>query len=67
MVVVALGEPGTPVVWVCALTEGVATITKVASIPLRLMNDLASWLFSLARSLADCFLHSFEFARRIHL
>jgi hypothetical protein len=37
MVVVALGEPGVPVVWVCALAEGVATITIAANIPLRRM------------------------------
>ena len=34
MVVVALGEPGVPVVWTCAMTEDVAAITAVAKIPL---------------------------------
>src|SRR5215475_1339966 len=38
MVVVALGEPGVPVVWVCALAEGVATIMIAAHIPLRRME-----------------------------
>ena len=35
MVVVALGEPGVPVVWTCALAEGATTIRKAANIPLR--------------------------------
>src|SRR4029434_4232975 len=38
MVVVALGEPGVPVVWTCALAEGVAIITIAAHIPLRRME-----------------------------
>src|SRR5688500_177331 len=38
MVVVALGEPGVPVVWTCALAEGVAIITVAAHIPLRKME-----------------------------
>src|SRR3989440_7087406 len=38
MVVVALGEPGVPVVWTCALAEGVAIITRAAHIPLRRME-----------------------------
>jgi hypothetical protein len=35
MVVVALGEPGAPVVWICALAEGATAITAVASTPQR--------------------------------
>jgi hypothetical protein len=38
MVVVALGEPGVPVVWTCALTEDAAAITAAANIPLRRMR-----------------------------
>jgi hypothetical protein len=34
---VALGEPGVPVVWTCALAEGVAAIKAAAKIPLRMM------------------------------
>src|SRR5437763_14991007 len=34
MVVVALGEPGVPVVWTCAITEGEAAIKVAAKIPL---------------------------------
>jgi hypothetical protein len=33
MVVVALGEPGVPVVWICARAEGAIAITATASIP----------------------------------
>ena len=33
MVVVALGEPGVPVVWTCAMTEGEADIKAAAKIP----------------------------------
>src|SRR5437879_4616416 len=32
MVVVALGEPGSPVVWTCALAEGVIAMTAAATI-----------------------------------
>jgi hypothetical protein len=32
MVVVAPGEPGVPVVWICALVEGATAITAAASI-----------------------------------
>src|SRR6476660_6242565 len=35
MVVVALGEPGVPVVWTCAIAEGEAAIKVAAKIPLR--------------------------------
>jgi hypothetical protein len=35
MVVVALGEPGVPVVWICAGAEGATAITAAASIPQR--------------------------------
>src|SRR6266550_4324434 len=35
MVVVAPGEPGVPVVWTCAVTEGEAAIKAAAKIPLR--------------------------------
>ena len=35
MVVVAPGEPGVPVVWTCAMTEGEAAIKTAAKIPLR--------------------------------
>src|SRR5262245_55476946 len=35
IVVVALGDPGSPVVCVCALTEGATAMTAAASIPLR--------------------------------
>ena len=35
MVVVALGEPGVPVVWTCALAQGEAAIKAAAKIPLR--------------------------------
>jgi hypothetical protein len=38
MVVVALGEPGVPVVGVCALADGVTIITIAANIPLRRME-----------------------------
>jgi hypothetical protein len=38
MVVVALGDPGVPVVWTCALAEGVAIIMIAAHIPLRRME-----------------------------
>ena len=38
MVVVALGEPGVPVVWTCALAEGAAAIKAAANIPLRKMH-----------------------------
>ena len=34
IVVVALGEPGMPVVWTCARVEGVMTINVAANIPL---------------------------------
>ena len=34
MVVVALGEPGVPVVWTCALAQGEAAIKAAAKIPL---------------------------------
>jgi hypothetical protein len=37
MVVVALGEPGVPVVSICALAEGATVITTAANIPLRVM------------------------------
>src|SRR6187397_2856521 len=33
MVVVAPGEPGVPVVWICAGAEGATAITAAASIP----------------------------------
>src|SRR6476469_2775608 len=33
IVVVALGEPGVPVVWICARAEGAAAMTAAASIP----------------------------------
>src|SRR4029453_18292178 len=33
MVVVAPGEPGAPVVWICALAEGATAMTAAASIP----------------------------------
>src|SRR6187431_1118898 len=32
MVVVALGEPGVPVVWICARAEGATAMTTAASI-----------------------------------
>ena len=35
MVVVALGEPGLPVVWTCAMTEGEDAIKAAAKIPPR--------------------------------
>src|ERR1043166_2970487 len=35
MVVVAPGEPGVPVVWICARVEGATAMTAAASIPLR--------------------------------
>src|SRR4029453_3335304 len=35
MVVVAPGEPGVPVVWICARAEGATAMTAAASIPLR--------------------------------
>src|ERR1700746_238292 len=35
IVVVALGEPGVPVVWICARAEGAAAMTPAASIPAR--------------------------------
>src|SRR5882757_9000594 len=35
MVVVAPGEPGVPVVWTCAMTEGEAAIKAAAKIPPR--------------------------------
>jgi hypothetical protein len=35
MVVVALGEPGSPVVWTCAMTEGATAIKAPAKIPPR--------------------------------
>src|SRR4029453_16707663 len=37
MVVVAPGEPGVPVVWICARAEGATVITATASIPLRMI------------------------------
>jgi hypothetical protein len=37
MVVVAPGEPGVPVVWICALVEGATAMTAAASIPPRRM------------------------------
>jgi hypothetical protein len=37
IVVVALGEPGVPVVWTCALPEGGTAIKAVANIPIRKM------------------------------
>ena len=33
MVVVALGEPGVPVVWTCAMTKGEAAIKAAAKMP----------------------------------
>src|SRR5262249_3834618 len=33
IVVVALGKPGVPVVWICALAEGAAGMTTAANIP----------------------------------
>src|SRR6476619_7007209 len=36
-VVVALGEPGVPVVWTCPLAEGVANVTTPANMPVRTM------------------------------
>jgi hypothetical protein len=36
MVVVALGEPGTPVVWISARAEGATVTTAIASIPQRM-------------------------------
>jgi hypothetical protein len=35
MVVVAPGEPGVPVVWICARAEGATAMTAAASIPQR--------------------------------
>src|SRR4029453_18771696 len=35
MGVVALGEPGVPVVWICAMTEGAAAIKAAAKIALK--------------------------------
>src|SRR6476659_1001432 len=35
MVVVALGEPGVPVVWICAVAEDAAAMKATASIPSR--------------------------------
>src|SRR4029077_2345583 len=35
IVVVALGEPGVPVVWICAWAEGATAMTAAASIPQR--------------------------------
>src|SRR6266436_6086868 len=35
MVVVALGEPGVPVVWTCARTEGATAMRATVSIPER--------------------------------
>src|SRR5260370_31881879 len=35
MVVVALGEPGVPVVWICATAEDATAMTAAASIPPR--------------------------------
>src|SRR6478672_9253418 len=35
IVVVALGEPGVPVVWICAWAKGATATTTVASIPER--------------------------------
>src|ERR1700758_550518 len=35
MVVVALGEPGVPVGWICARAKGAAAMTAAASIPQR--------------------------------
>src|SRR5260370_10412234 len=35
IVVVALGEPGVPVGWICALAEGATPMTAAASIPPR--------------------------------
>jgi hypothetical protein len=36
--VVALGEPGVPVVCICAMAEEAAAITAAANIPLRRMR-----------------------------
>src|SRR5207237_9415364 len=41
MVVVAPGEPGVPVVWTCAMTEGEAAIKAAAKIPLRRITAFA--------------------------
>ena len=35
MVVVALGEPGVPVVWICPWARGMATMAAAASSPLK--------------------------------
>src|SRR6266496_4277621 len=35
IVVVAPGEPGLPVVWICALAEGATAMTAAASVPQR--------------------------------
>src|SRR5438034_11256013 len=35
MVVVALGEPGVPVVWICVRAEGATAMTAAANIPPR--------------------------------
>jgi hypothetical protein len=41
MVVVALGEPGVPVVWTSALAEKATAATTKASIPVSRMCNLA--------------------------
>src|SRR6267378_1516897 len=41
IVVVAPGEPGVPVVWTCAMTEGEAAIKAAAKIPLRRITAFA--------------------------
>src|SRR6187200_2375986 len=38
MVVVAPGEPGVPVVWICARLEGATVTTAIASIPPRMIS-----------------------------
>jgi hypothetical protein len=46
IVVVALGEPGVPVVWTCARAEGATAMTVATSIVLRRMR-LSGFIFLL--------------------
>src|SRR6476661_8161470 len=48
MVVVALGEPGVPVVWICALAVGATAMTAAASIPQRKICRVGFISFNLA-------------------
>jgi hypothetical protein len=63
MVVVALGEPGVPVVWTCARAEGEAATKAAANIPLRRMYWFGFIVVSFRVSLAGCLLHQLDFTQ----